>query len=148
MLHTDLVDDAPAVVWQSCDAGEHVFLPPGAWHLTAVLAAPAAVFNIYTGAEPPDGGTPAELPKYHRAAPPHLTVTSDGGHPRITTDPADPTGASTWPVHRRTAPPDWAARLTGPRGLAALYLDVADPPLARLHDHTRRHAANGTTARR
>lgn len=156
MLHTDLVDGIPTMVWQSCGAGEHVSIPAGAWHLTAVLAAPAAVFNIYTGAEPTGDGAPAALPKYHRAAPPHLTVTSRDGHLHLTGDPTDhdtiapdttaPDTTAAWPVHYRTTPPDWAPPLAGQHGLTTLYCDEDDTALAQLHDHARRHAGIGAGA--
>ncbi|RAS59422.1 hypothetical protein C8D87_11434 [Lentzea atacamensis] len=137
MLHTNLVDGTPVLAWRSCGPGEHVHVPPGAWHLTVAEHAPAAVFNIYTGAEPPGTATPAELPKYHRAAPPRLGVTITGDQLSLATDPSHP---STWPVQHLSASPDWAAPLTDPHGLATLYLECDDTALSALHDQTLRHS--------
>jgi hypothetical protein len=51
MLHTNTDERGRRTLdVQVCVAGDHVVIPFGAWHLTAVLDAPAVVFNIYTDA--------------------------------------------------------------------------------------------------
>jgi hypothetical protein len=143
MLHTDTGDNGGSTVdFHVCEAGDHVVVPFGAWHLTAVLDAPAAVFNIYTdatsllaGHTSRDAATCSEL-KYHAAPAPEITVVRAESQVALL---GSTTAMAERPV-RRGALPDWAQVLLEPSGLAAFYQHAPDAELASLQEHALRHA--------
>ncbi|WP_410646409.1 hypothetical protein [Amycolatopsis sp. cmx-4-54] len=151
LLHTN-IDDAgnSRMDYHVCQAGDHVVIPFGAWHLTVVLDAPAAVFNIYTDvAEILTGHTSRDAVdsdlKYRAAPAPELTITRTastfavaGTQHELTERPL-----------RRGESPTWARDLLMPSGLAALYHHAPDAELARLQEHAahfgRRHVTATTS---
>jgi hypothetical protein len=142
MLHTNIDDLGRATVdLHLCQTGDHVVIPFGAWHLTAVLDAPAVVFNIYTDATPllaghtsRDAATRAEL-KYHTAPAPEIAVVRTESGIALT-------GASPELTEQAVRPgdvPSWARKVLEPSGLAALYQHAPDAELTRLQEHALRH---------
>lgn len=134
MLHTNVDHDGNSTMdYHVCRAGDHVVIPFGAWHLTAVLDAPATVFNIYTDVtDLLSGHTSREAVdrdlKYRVAPAPELTIArmdstiaAVGSRRELTERPL-----------RRGEAPDWAEALLMPSGLAALYRHATDAELARL----------------
>lgn len=135
MLHTN-DDDGPTLDYQVCGAGDHVVIPFGAWHLTVVLDAPAAVFNIYTDiAELLVGHTSRDAAdsdlKYRAAPAPELTI--------VRTASSIAVAGTRQELNRRRLRrgecPNWAKTLLAPSGLAAIYQHAPDTDLARLQEH-------------
>lgn len=137
MLHTNIDDDGNSTMdYHVCRAGDHVVIPFGAWHLTVVLDAPAAVFNVYTDvADLLNGHTSREAVdsdlKYRAAPAPALTIARTaseiavvGSSHKLTERPV-----------RRGEFPSWAGALLMPYGLAALYRHAPAAELARLEEH-------------
>jgi hypothetical protein len=137
MLHTNIDDDGNSTMdYHVCRAGDHVVIPFGSWHLTVVLDAPAAVFNIYTDvADLLTGHTSrdaAETDLKYRAAPaPELTIARTASTIAVVGSRHELTER---PLRRGTAP-SWAEALLLPSGLAALYRHAPDAELARLQEH-------------
>lgn len=137
MLHTNIDDYGNSTMdYHVCQAGDHVVIPFGAWHLTVVLDAPAAVFNIYTDvADLLTGHTSRQAVdsdlKYRAAPAPELTIARTaltiaviGSRRELTERPL-----------RRGESPNWAEALLMPSGLAALYRHAPAAELARLQEH-------------
>lgn len=137
MLHTSIdAHGNPTMDYHVCRAGDHVVIPFGAWHLTVVLDAPAAVFNIYTDVtDLLTGHTSRETvdsdQKYRAAPAPELTIARTaagiaavGSRRELTERPL-----------RRGEFPSWAEALLMPSGLAALYHHAPAAELARLQEH-------------
>lgn len=143
MLHTNTDDHGHRTIEvHVCAAGDHVVIPFGAWHLTAVLDAPAVVFNIYTDAAPlpgrhtsRDAATHADL-KYHTTPAPEIAVVRTESGIALTG------AAQELAEHavRSGDPPGWVQRLLEPSGLAELYQHGPDSELARLQEQALRHA--------
>ena len=119
-----------------CQAGDHVVIPFGAWHLTVVLDAPAAVFNVYTDvADLLNGHTSREAVdsdlKYRAAPAPALTIARTASEIAVVGSSRELTER---PV-RRGEFPSWAEALLMPSGLAALYRHAPAAELARLQEH-------------
>lgn len=137
MLHTNIDDDGKSTMdYHVCRAGDHVVIPFGAWHLTVVLDAPAAVFNIYTDvADLLTGHTSREAVdsdlKYRVAPAPELTIARTASKISVV-------GSSRELAERflrRGESPSWAEALLMPSGLAAFYLHAPAAELARLEEH-------------
>lgn len=126
--------------YQVCGPGDIAVIPFGAWHLTAVLAGPATVFNIYTDAHTlahrhtsRDAAGHDQL-KYHSRAAVKVAVIRTGGRIALTGDPAE-----LWTYPLRVSAPDWARSLLEPEGLAAFYQHAADTELAQFLAQTLIH---------
>lgn len=137
MLHTNIDDDGNSTMdYHVCQAGDHVVIPFGAWHLTAVLDAPAVVFNIYTDvADLRTGHTSREAVdsdlKYRAAPAPELTIARTASEIAVVGSSRELTER---PL-RRGEFPSWAEALLMPSGLAALYRHAPAAELARLQEH-------------
>jgi hypothetical protein len=137
MLHTNIDDDGNSTMdYHVCRAGDHVVIPFGAWHLTVVLDAPAAVFNIYTDvADLLTGHTSREAVdsdlKYRVAPAPELTVARTASKVAVVGSSRELTER---PL-RHGEFPSWAEALLMPSGLAALYRHAPAAELVRLQDH-------------
>lgn len=137
LLHTGVDDDGnPVMNYHVCRAGDHVVVPFGAWHLTVVLDAPAAVFNVYTDvADLVTGHTSREAAdsdlKYRTAPAPELTVTRTASNIVVVGSEDELVGR---PL-RQGGLATWAEALLAPSGLAALYRHAPAAELARLQDH-------------
>lgn len=125
----------PGLTYQVCGPGDVAIVGPGEWHLTAVLAGPAAVFNIYTdihtltqGHTSRDAAAHDQL-KYHSRAAIKIAVIRTGEGVALTGEPAELRTCS--PILQANAP-GWACRLLGTEGLAAFYQHAADTELAQL----------------
>jgi hypothetical protein len=137
MLHTNIDDDVNSTMdYHVCQAGDHVVIPFGAWHLTVVLDAPAAVFNIYTDvADLLTGHTSREAAdsdlKYRVAPAPELTIARTASTIALA-------GAGRELAERPLRcgeSPSWADALLLPSGLAALFRHAPAVELARLQEH-------------
>lgn len=137
MLHTNTDDDGNSTMdYHVCEAGDHVVIPFGAWHLTVVLDAPAAVFNIYTDvADLLTGHTSREAVdsdlKYRAAPAPELTIARTASEIAVVGSSHEFTER---PL-RRGKFPNWAEALLMPSGLAALYRHAPAAELTRLQEH-------------
>ncbi|CRK55226.1 hypothetical protein [Alloactinosynnema sp. L-07] len=137
MLHTNIDDDGRSTMdYHVCRAGDHVVIPFGAWHLTVVLDAPAAVFNVYTDvADLLTGHTSREAVdsdlKYRVAPAPELTITRTASKIAVVGSERELTER---PL-RHGESPSWAEALLMPSGLAALYRHAPAAELARLEEH-------------
>lgn len=137
MLHTDVDDDGNSIMnYHVCRAGDHVVIPFGAWHLTVVLDAPAAVFNVYTDvADLLTGHTSREAVdsdlKYRAAPAPELTIVRTASEIAV----VGSRGELIERPLRRGESPSWAEALLVPSGLAALYRHAPVAELARLQEH-------------
>ncbi|MGH3897481.1 MAG: hypothetical protein ACRDTA_04345 [Pseudonocardiaceae bacterium] len=123
------------LTYQVCGPGELAVLEFGAWHLTAVLTGPAAVFNIYTDAHTLGHGHTSrdaaeqDHLKYHSRAPVKIAaIHTDQGIALI----GDPSELGIHPRILQASTPKWARGLLGPGGLAALYQHAPDAELAQL----------------
>ena len=140
MLHTNVDDNGtPTIDYHVCQAGDHVIIPFGAWHLTVVLDAPAAVFNIYTDvAELLIGHTSREAAdsdlKYRAAPAPELTAVRMVSSIAMVGTRQELTRRRL----RRGECPNWAREMLAPAGLAAFYQHAPDADLARLQEHATR----------
>lgn len=136
MLHTNVDDDGISTMdYHVCEAGDHVVIPFGAWHLTVVLDAPAAVFNIYTDvADLLTGHTSRAAAssdlKYRAAPAPELTVARTASSFAVIGSRRE---LSRRPVRHGELPAS-AKALLEPSGLAALYQHGCDADLSRLQE--------------
>lgn len=129
--------------YQMCGPGDIAIIPLGAWHLTAVLTGPAAVFNIYTdthtlahGHTSRDTAWHDQL-KYHSRAAVKIAVIRKGEGIALTGAPGE---LWTYSPILRVSAPDWARSLLEPEGLAAFYQHAADTELAQFLRQALTHA--------
>jgi len=148
VLHTGIDDGGSSTMdYHVCQAGDHVVIPFGSWHLTVVLDAPAAVFNIYTDvAELLAGHTGRDAAdsdlKYRAAAAPELTIARTASSIAVIGSRRELDRR----LLRRGEFPPWAKALLGPSGLAAFYPHASDAELAQLQEHAvrfGRHLVSG-----
>ncbi|MGH3867782.1 MAG: hypothetical protein ACRDQ4_16970 [Pseudonocardiaceae bacterium] len=129
--------------YQVCGPGDVTVIPFGAWHLTVVLAGPAAVFNIYTDAHTLAHGRTSrdaaghDRLKYHSRAGVKVVVIRRGDSIALTGDPAE---LLTYSPILRVSAPDWTRSLLEPEGLAAFYQHAADTALAQFLAQALTHA--------
>ncbi|MGH3769316.1 MAG: hypothetical protein ACRDTX_29920 [Pseudonocardiaceae bacterium] len=129
--------------YQVCGPGDIAIIPLGAWHLTAVLAGPAAVFNIYTDADTPAPGhgsrdaAQQDQLKYHARTAVKIAVIRWGAGNAISGEPSE---LGTYSPIRQVSAPDWVRGMLEPEGLAAFYQHAADTELARLLRQALTHA--------
>ncbi len=129
--------------YQLCGPGDLAAIPFGAWHLTAALNGPAAVFNIYTDAETlahnhtsRDAAQRHQL-KYHSKATIKIVVIQIDERIALTGEPAT---LQTYPPTRQVSAPQWVRNQLEPAGLAAFYQHASDTELARFLRHALIHA--------
>ncbi|MGH3530094.1 MAG: hypothetical protein ACRDS0_18365 [Pseudonocardiaceae bacterium] len=129
--------------YQVCRPGDVAIIPLGAWHLTAVLAGPAAVFNIYTDADTLTPGHSSrdaaqhDQLKYHSRAAAKIAVIRWGAGIALSGEPVE---LGTYSPIRQVSAPDWVRGMLEPEGLAAFYQRAADTELARLLRQALTHA--------
>lgn len=123
------------LLYQVCGPGDLAVIPLGAWHLTAVLDGPAAVFNIYADTEPlahghtsRDAAQDEDL-KYHSRAAVKVAVIHVDESIALTGEPAELRSYS--PI-ARSSTPGWARSLVEPAGLARFYQHAPDSELTQL----------------